>query len=190
MDYSREDDLPFDALPAAPPRPAPLVHLQTVRVVLDERERELAAQVGTLRHINATNRRKPSRDGDLVHWGDHVEGAGAECAVAKQLGRYWPPNVNDDPKAAHVGDVAGGYEVRWRSRQGNLWLHATRDRLDAFWILVHGALPEYELVGWLHGVDAVRPDWWRSLKQGNPPCYVVPHDKLHDLTTLPGWPKP
>lgn len=105
-----------------------------------------------------------------------VEGAGAECALAVWLGEPWAPHINDFGKR---GDAAG-LEVRriWQPRW-RLAVYAA-DHLDRRFVLVYGFIPDYEVIGWLEGREAVA----RGERFESPRRWYVPQEHLRDPEEL------
>jgi hypothetical protein len=108
------------------------------------------AQVGLRREVKALARGHEDaygwkRDG----WRQHIEGACAELAVSRALDLSW----SGIPLATwHGPDVGADIQVRYRPNpdQPDLGLRPTDDPSHRY-ILVHGSLPDYELVGWCYG---------------------------------------
>jgi hypothetical protein len=147
-------------------------------VTLTPYESELAAGVGLRRHLSALRRGLVNHHGYKGDgWGDHIEAAGAELAVAKFLGRYWSGSV-DTFKAS--GDV-GPYEVRWRSSTTYDLLIRPGDADDRPFFLVLGQFPTYRVVGWIMGRDGKREEW-RQHYGDRPAAFFVPQSALHPPT--------
>lgn len=110
------------------------------------------------------------------NWSAHVEGAGAEIAVAKLLGRYW----SDDQAPDYAGDVGEGVQVRHTTHPaGRLILHREDDPRQTFY-LVRGQLPAFEVVGSILGADGQREDFWGDPGTGRP-AYFVPARALRPV---------
>jgi hypothetical protein len=147
-----------------------------VIVTLTQPECAVAAHAGTIRQrLNQDRTHQHGYTG--VGWDIHIEGAGAEMALAKYLGIYWVP-AQMTPQG-HAGDAAadvGPFEVRQTARaNGSLILHKT-DFADRAYVLVTGTMPTYNLQGWLYAADGWREEWWRS--DVREPAYFVPQDQL------------
>ena len=107
------------------------------------------------------------------NWTAHVEGVGAELAVAKVLDRYW----FDDHAPDYEGDVGTGIQVRHTTRaDGRLILHREDDSAQDFW-LVRGQMPTFEVVGWISGGDGKQERFWTDPGTGRP-AYFIPTDAL------------
>jgi hypothetical protein len=147
-------------------------------VVLTQWEMIYVAAIGAIRHTEsvASGRRDAHGcDGDDSLAG-HVNGAGAECAVAKALDRYW---------SGHVGsfkgpDIGKNIQVRWRSNP--VWDLIVRDDDpdDHFYFLVTGQAPQFMVHGCIMGRDARNPDW-RKTHGGREAAFFVPQGALIEL---------
>ena len=139
---------------------------------------------GAMRQVRALQKGLKHRYGEPPHdqWGGHIEGAGAELAVAKAVNRYWAGFYHHDPEK-FAGDI-GEIEVRWTWRMdGRLIVH-DRDKDESPFVLVRGSFPEYDVVGWIYGKNAKQS---RYLYNGDGrPAYFVPATDLWDMTTLEG----
>jgi hypothetical protein len=130
-------------------------------VVLEWFELSEAAHVGALRHIETIRRGIVRADGTVPDWGEDVEGACAERAVAKWLGVYWSGSVN----GFHEPDV-GRLGVRHAKVRSHCLIVRDRDLerygADARFVFVTGERGEYELRGWATLSTAMRPEWMRD----------------------------
>ncbi|NBT76694.1 MAG: hypothetical protein EBT15_12170 [Betaproteobacteria bacterium] len=111
-----------------------------IAVRLEGYEVEVAVLVGSARNKSAIKRE--SRDvypcDPVLSWGQHVEAAGAEMAVAKYLGLYWDGSV--DTYRSGSGDLPyTNIDVK-HSKDGK-WKVKEKD--DGELILVKGTMPDY-----------------------------------------------
>lgn len=151
-----------------------------IRISLSWNEVSIAARVGTMRHCEALRAGKKDSFGFKGDgWGQHIEGACGEMAVAKACGVYWLPTVNTYKTGA---DVAS-WQVRTRSAPGYELLVRPSDPDDAPFVLARGRCPDYQVVGWIMGRDAKRPEWLQT-HGGRPPAYFVPDAALRHIETL------
>lgn len=143
-----------------------------IEVTLDTEEAILAAFAGARRELKAIIKGHKDayvwkRDG----WRQHIEGAAAECAVAKALGLFWsglPLNAFHD-----IADVSPDVEVRLRPNPDQPDLSIDEgDPDDRRYVLVHGSLPTFTLVGWCWGRDHPRDR-----------LIFVPPSELRDMDT-------
>lgn len=144
-------------------------------------EQLFAAQAGVMRRISAINRFRSEPYGSirLEAWGNDIESAGAEYAVAKLLRLHWVP-VLQNPQEA-FGDVSG-VEVRsTRKDAGRLIVHP-QDRDEAAFVLVRGKFPLYQVCGWIRGKDAKTKEHW-FVGDGRP-AYFVPDRRLLPISEL------
>lgn len=151
-------------------------------VFLDWYEVAIAAKVGIQRHIYALKSRnadafgRGSDDG----WTDHIEGAAGELAFAKSIGSYWRPSVNTYGSGGDVGRV----QVRTRSKSHYDLIVRENDRDGDLFVLVRGRIPQFEIVGFIRGLDAKKQKYSRSYGC-RPAAFFVPADSLiRDFTTI------
>jgi hypothetical protein len=153
--------------------------MTSINITLTLAEARLAASVGVERQLQALQQRLDHRNGATDTWTLHVEGAAGELAAAKALGTYWPATVG----TFHTqGDLAPGIEVRTRSRHDYDLIIRDDDPEDALYILVTGTLPHYRVHGYANGTQ--RDPAHRRTHGGRPAAFFIPHDALHDITTL------
>jgi hypothetical protein len=125
-------------------------------------------------------------------WGNNIEGACGECAVAKWLGLYWDGTVG-----SLGGHDVGPFQVRTaRKHSHSLILHkgnrrdrslimpVPRDADDKKFILVTGLAPHFWIRGWCLGRDGKHERFWEDRARKNRPAYFVPQDFLQPLDTL------
>lgn len=146
------------------------------KIALSTAEIQIASMVGIQRQIEDIkweNHEKMGEKKELA-WQRHIEGALAECALAKYLGVYWSKRPHNEPD---VGDV----DVRvthWMS--GNLRMD-NKDKDDRKYYLLTGLNGEYIIRGWLLGRDGKQPKYWGTKDPDRPPCYWIPQQDLnHD----------
>lgn len=111
-----------------------------ISVRLEDYEIEVAVMVGSSRNRSAIG--KSSRDvypcDPVLSWGQHVEAAGAEMAVAKYLGLYWDGSV--DTYRSGSGDLPYTQIDVKHSKDGK-WKVKEKDSGEL--ILVRGTMPDY-----------------------------------------------
>lgn len=153
----------------------------THRISLAWYEHALAAHCGVLRNVEANRKglkRTYSSKPDIPD-GTHINAAGAEMALAKFMHRYWYAGVNcfDDP------DVFPNVEVRCTTNpQGRLIVRADAAD-DRPYVLVRGLIPDYEIVGWILGSEAKRPEFL-ARPNGEGECYMVPASALTEFVVV------
>lgn len=152
-----------------------------VLVKLEWYEMRLAAQVGLERRIRAMERghQDCNLKSDNNRWTDHIEGALAEMAVAKYLGRFWSSSID----TYRVGGDVGRYQVRSSARILELNIR-DRDKDDSIFIKAFGHSPTFRLLGWILAAEAKRPEWLSDRGNGGPPCYWVPCFHLNAMELL------
>lgn len=156
--------------------------MKGIWVELTRLEISIGLKVGGIRRLNAIFGHVPagvSFDGDP--WEADVEGACAEMAAYKAVGRYWLPRT--DLTKAKGGD-GGPWDVRRRSKQHYDHLIRVNDAEDRAHIMVAGCCPRFRVVGWIWGHEARRDEWWHN--HGNREfAWWPPQEELHDLSELP-----
>lgn len=155
-------------------------------VTLTWPEVTLGAHVGCMRNIMAQREaRIPGANQGLEDtWTGNIDGAIAELAVAKYLGRFW---------SGHVGEYdqpdVGPYQVRCNgSRKHDDMILRPRDfekHWDDVFISVLSFLPKYHILGWKLCSDCKREEWYREGTPGRPKAYFVPRTALGPLEQLP-----
>lgn len=158
-----------------------VVDVQTGRVTLDWYELSVAAHVGQMRRVESMRRGCTRADGTTPEWNTDVEGAAAEMAVAKLLGRYWSGSVN----AFHDPDV-GIIGVRHTTRPDGKLIVRDRDKDDVLYVLVTGSNGSYTIHGGIMGADARALDEYRRNPNGWGDAWFVPQSELAPLTDLTG----
>jgi len=118
-----------------------------------------------------TDHGKKSKRGVTKRFGDGVIGYCGELVVAKYLNLPWTPG----DRFPTTGDVNNQIEVRTTYYENGHLLIYDVDDDDVIFYLVRGDYPTLEIVGYILGGDAKRPEWWRD---GDPPCYWVPDSAL------------
>jgi hypothetical protein len=138
-------------------------------------ECEMAAIGGIHRRILALVDKRPAFYGfqEEDTWGSDIESAGSELAVAKFLDLYWTAWARRPGEI--VADVGKRVQVRRRSTHGwNLITHK-HDRDDHFFVLVYGAIPQFELAGWLPGSRT--KEHWGDPFHTNRPAFWTPQEE-------------
>lgn len=151
-----------------------------IEIALDWYEVHLAAVVGTRRQIEALRNGNPDKHGyEGSGWELHIEGAAAELALAKVLGRYWNGAINTFKDG---GDVGPTLQVRLRTKHYYDLLIRPDDPDEKAFVLVTGTCPEFRVHGWMWGADAKRQEWLQT--HGNrPAAYFVPKDALRAISS-------
>ena len=148
-------------------------------------EMMVGSYVGSARHVQALFRKfervAGSKDEDA--WNYHIEGAQGEIAVAKRLGIYWAPAVND-----HTAPDVGPYQVRTNltRRVENMILRPKdENKKDKIFISVLSFAPRFKILGWIYGHQAMIEKWKGVADPNRPPCYLVPREALEPMSRLP-----
>lgn len=146
-------------------------------MTLTPNEIRQAAFVGIMRRTFALERRHNGQHGiratdDL--WAIDIEGACGELAVARYLNLAWTGSWG----SSFGRDVGGFVEVKTRLIERNparTDLMLDRQVDDAtIAVLVYARSPSYELVGWIHGRDGKRPEYWKDPAGGRPAFFIQP----------------
>ena len=145
------------------------------KIALSTAEIQIASMVGIQRQIEDIKWNNHEKMGEKKEkaWQRHIEGALAECALAKYLGFYWNKRPHNEPD---VGDV----DVRvthWMS--GNLRMD-DKDKDDRRYYLLTGLNGEYIIRGWLLGKDGKQQRYWGTKDPDRPPCYWIPQSELNN----------
>ena len=158
----------FGSASVAPP------YEKSNEIVLTGYEMFMAAMVGVRRQIEAIqDGRTPNAGYKGSGWEIHVEGAAAELAFARFRNLYWSGSVNTFRQGGDVGPV----QVRCRSQSHFDLIVRDGDRDEDVFVLVTGAIPRFEIVGWIRGGDAKQPQW-RQEHGGRPSAFFVPQSAL------------
>ncbi len=146
-----------------------------LKITLDWYEVSVAAKIGAARQIQSLHQGKPDAHGRGKDngWTDHIAGVAGEIACAKALDLYWRPSVN----TFKVGGDVGKIQVRTRSRSNYQLIVRDNDDDDAKFVLVRGAIPHFDVVGWILGKDA-KKDEYSQTHGGRPAAYFVPDEAL------------
>ena len=152
-----------------------------IEVSLSESEVTVGATVGIMRRVEsvfaARAQTVPGIDADGKGWIHDIEGALAEMAVAKHLGRYWDASTRRF-RGSRFGDVAE-FQVRHGCRLDDHLIIRDHDDDAARFILVVGVAPTYRIVGSILGSDAKAEVGWRRDPGGRgKPCWFVPQSAL------------
>jgi hypothetical protein len=147
-------------------------------VTLSSAEIETASYVGFRRGQSAlTNGYHDDAAERRPHHTTHIEGAVAECVVAKALGVYWDPSFRLNREIGDMITPTGTrVEVRYTRRaHGRLPLHE-RDPDEHIAVLVRGGYRRFEIVGGILIESGKIPDYWDETLER--PCFMVPASDL------------
>ena len=146
-----------------------------VIVRLDPYEFLYAAQVGLARHIRNLARNSQHLYGyepDLQAWANDIEGACAEFAVAKHLGKFW------SGAAGRGADVGRDIGVRQTHHpKGHLVIHP-KDPDAHRYVSAIGTNGVYRLAGWCYARFGKRQEWWQ-VRRDEGGAYYVPQGELN-----------
>lgn len=143
-----------------------------------------AALTGSMRRITSLkegvdNNRKCREP--KSSWANDIDGAAAEMAVSKHLGRYWSAHV----RQFTGDDVPGGVQVRSTTYEQGKLIIRDDDPDDAFFVLVVANAPTYSIRGGIFARDAKIDAYFRACdpSEGSP-AWWVPQDALVDLDVI------
>lgn len=134
-----------------------------------------AALAGSMRHTeNLRDRRRLASHGKATgnDWQTHIEGACAERALAKHLGRYWS-GKGDWLEA----DIGTDIECRHSQDGQCLILHDSDFDDRTAWFLT-GFNGVYLIHGWIKVEDGKKREFFRDPGTGRP-AYFVPRQELN-----------
>lgn len=157
----------------------------TIFVKLKNFEVHMAAQVGLIRNTSSIWKKQehnPPLKNNSYSWMNHIEGAGAECAVAKHTERFWDGSFGTFTDKPDVGP----YHVKWVTTvDGRLRIPLKKppNALDIF-VLVRGPMPNCELVGWLRAGVGMKPEFIDN-PHNRGAEYFVNQDLLENMADLP-----
>jgi len=116
--------------------------------------------------------RRPEHYEEERTWDQEIESSLAEIAVCSFSDHYWTGSRFDGTS----GTDAGSMQVRWtRHPNGHLIVYE-EDPPNAYYVLVVGRSPVFQIVGWIKGVDARKPIYWRT--SALCPSWWVPQEAL------------
>lgn len=156
-----------------------------MRIELSKSEFWNAISVGVMRQCSSLKKGLKHAHGanekdDLNGWSMHIEGACGEAAVAKALNVYWAGTVDTFKFGADIGEKI---QVRTRSKDYYDLIVRSDDKDDDIFVLVTGRAPTFNVVGWILGRDAKKPQWVQNY--GNRvPAWFVPQKNLIDIQSL------
>ena len=146
-------------------------------ITLTASEMMLAAQAGVMRTVENLVRGAQGNHGASVgDWSMSIEGALAEWAASKALGKHWPG------KGQMRGDDIGGLQIRSTPHMGGSLILHKGDRDEDIFILMIGAASEWHPAGWIRGKTGKKEQYWRTDVRA--PCFMVPQESLEDMVEL------
>jgi hypothetical protein len=151
-----------------------------MKVRLNKSEFFIAVQHGVMRQMqNLKNKLKDAYGAEMMDgWGVHIEGACAETVLAKTMGVFYNGNMGD-LDATDVNLENSKIECRSTSHlTGRLILHE-EDSDDAFFFLLVGKAPEFEIKGWIKGVDGKKKAYWSDPTKKGRHAFFVPQSALN-----------
>ncbi len=164
----------------------PLIHLTSS-------EMEVGAMMGLNRQLRCLNVSKNGESklseyiskwgdpGKNTLWGNHIEGALGEVAVAKFLNKY----ISGATAFGEV-DVGEYYEVRTVSSDFHKLFLKKTDKKDKYYILVRGKLGVYRIWGYITAYEVFAdPSLFHNNGGRTTYSYWVPDDRLHSIIDIP-----
>lgn len=145
-------------------------------VTLTWAECQAGITAGAMRRLRRIRAGAADRHGLVLtdnDWTNQIEACAAEIAVAKHLDTYWADSWQPD----YDGDVGHGTQVRWTPRaDGRLILHKS-DPGEHLFYLVRGAIPTFDVVGFISGESGKIEKYWTDPGTGRP-AYFIPDTDL------------
>ena len=148
-----------------------------MNVKLTQAELDIAKFVGELRYN--VSRQKGLKDAagldakDALKIAQDISGAAGEMAFCKAKNKYWGGTVN----SFHGADVDVNIQVRTTTRPNGKLIIRSADNPDHWYILVIDKSPVFEIVGYIKGAKARRPEYWNA-PAGRPGAWFVPQSAL------------
>jgi hypothetical protein len=133
----------------------------------------MACVVGITRNLHNIKDKTPHAYGanDSNNWQINIEGALAECALAKALNVFWSSGKKRAP------DV-GIDDCRCTPcESGHLIIHREDDSKRKYYLLT-GRNGKYNIRGWMRGEDAQDEKYWGDKANNNRPAFFVPQSDL------------
>jgi hypothetical protein len=157
--------------------------MTTVAYTLTGSEMHLAVMAGVQRALDAIRSRRQGRYGcEDTGFDYQINGCLGELTVAKHFGCFWNGSFRD----LGAVDVGNRYQVRASNYDGpnaGLILHPP-DNDEQVFIKAFVKLPRVTLMGWMLGREAKRTQFWTDKLRPGRPCFLVPHETLHDVEEL------
>ena len=145
-------------------------------ISLTDAEIFFAAQIGMMKQIEDVQRNKKSNTGEKKAgaWQRHIEGALAECAMAKYLGIFWS-------KASWPSPDVGNVEVRSTPYSfGDLRIKPDDPDHTKFYLLT-GLNGTYTIRGWIYAIEGKKPEYWKRMDKDREEQFWCPQANLHPL---------
>lgn len=152
----------------------------TTSISLSQAETLAAAVTGVMRNLCATYHGRETKFGGDSAWQIHIEGACGELAVAKALNIHNSHTINTFKEA----DLGRSIQVRTRSKGHYDLIVRPDDDDDEVFVLVTGAVPDFEIRGWIWGREA-KQEKYRANYGGYGEAWFVPAAALRHIETIP-----
>ena len=142
------------------------------KVTLTQYEMVTAAMAGVFRH--AENMANGVKDRHCANekngWQVHIDGALAECALAKWIDRYW------EGKGTRGGSDVGPYDVRHAISDNLRLIIHDYDPDQRIFFFVTGSNGQYAVQGGIRAIDGKKKQYWWA--DAPSPAYFIPKDRL------------
>ncbi len=140
-------------------------------------EAQAASIVGVMRYLynvyQKTTKRNWVGNPKWNPWKNDIEAACAELAYAKYRKRYWNFSVYGK-KERHLlkaGDV-GNEQVRWTDNENGSLIIRTDDDPNNYFVLIIGMVPDFYMIGFIKGEDALQDKWLQNPHKGAESWFV------------------
>jgi len=154
-----------------------------MNVTLNFFELTQGATAGAMRQIYAMSKGLKGKFAAtrVEDWGQNIEGALAERAVAKALNLCQEFHKNGDGDLRHFGKKLEVRQTRYKA--GKLTVYDYNDP-QSIYILVVGDSPTFTIAGWGEGVEVMQPEFWAEPPTVKKPAFWVPQEALRPISEL------
>jgi hypothetical protein len=160
------------------------------QIQLSPPEIQIGASVGIQRQIREIQKNgnhilekyisKNNDPGRHGLWGNAIEGALGEIAVAKALNQY-----HTGMESHWATDVGENIEVRTRRKEDHQLFLKPTDKPGFIYVLVVGQFGVYAIKGWIESDEVFsHPEWLHDFNGKTSKCYWVPDSELQPITNL------
>lgn len=154
--------------------------------IISPDEFSLCVQVANARQVSSLKKKGKDSVNRKSNWVEeldkHIIGCIGELAVAKVVGVTWSGSVDTFKTESDLGD---NLQARHRSNPNFSLIVRDNDKDNDVFILSRGLPPgAVEIVGWIRGEDAKKPEYIKDYGSYGRPAYFVPDNKLMSIDLL------
>ena len=166
---------------------------QTFLYELTGSEMHLASIAGVQRTLDGIRKRREGRYGAerRPDFQGDVIGCVGEMTLAKHLDQYWN-GAFGNLRAADVGTLYQSRGSDYTGPNAGMLVHppvnidgSKGDDPEHLFVKALVLLPNVTLMGWMFGRDAQQQKYWNDRLRPGRPAYLVPHEDLKPMATLP-----